>query len=284
MKTQTLGLRLVLIAGLVLGSVLLSSLTAMAWDCKPGDVWDTEHHECRRDLRIRIVDKNLNIDKNSNSNANTNTSTASSAATATGGAANGTNTSTNSLAATGNGANSNNTTNNVAAAGIPANTAYAPTALPTVPCFKGMGVGAQVAQAGFSFGGGKIDENCAILETARSFALHGSDVAYCKVMVTTKAARKAGVTFEDCMVLRTEPQPQAVQTPQEPAQQPQAAVPPQIIVPAPQVTINLPAASVSAPAAPPTIAAPAPATVIKPMIKHKRHANKPCPVQPEVSK
>jgi hypothetical protein len=269
MKTQTLRLRLVLIAGLVLGSVLLSSLTAMAWDCKPGDVWDNEHHECRRDLRIRIVDNNLNIDKNSNSNANTNTSTSSSAATATGGAANGTNTSTNSLAATGNGANSNNTTNNVAAAGIPANTAYAPTALPTVPCFKGMGVGAQVAQAGFSFGGGRIDENCAILETARSFALHGSDVAYCKVMVTTKASRKAGVTFDDCMVLRAEPQ--AAQAPKEPGTA--AAVPPQIIVPAPQVTINVPAASTPT-AIPPPIA---PAPVVKPVVKHKAKS-KPCKV------
>ena len=239
--------------------VVMIAASAFGWDCKPGDQWDSEHKECRPIVRIRIANRNLN----SNTNDNSSTSTSGSTSAATGGTAtaNGTNTSTNANTANGNGSNSNNTTNNVAAAGNPANTAYAPTALPTVPCFKGMGMGAQVAQAGISWGSGKIDKNCQSLETARSFALHGSDRAYCKVMATTDAAKKAGVTFEDCMEVRQEPQPVP------PPTMDQAKVePPQIIVPAPQVTINLPPATVVA-SAPPPVLGPKPAV-------HKRQKPK----------
>jgi len=109
------------------------------------------------------------------------------------------NSSTNNNQANGNGSNSNNTTNNVEAAKIPVDTAYAPTALPTVPCFKAYSGGGQAANFGFSMGGGKIDPNCAILETARSFGISGARLAYCKTMVTNKYAKKAGVTVEDCM-------------------------------------------------------------------------------------
>ncbi len=116
--------------------------------------------------------------------------------------------------ANGNGSNSNNTTNNVEAAKIPVATAFAPTALPTVQCFKGYSGGAQSAAFGFSLGGGKIDENCAILETARSFAIHGSDLAYCMTMVTNKYAKKAGVTVEQCMQMREAPAPVISAAPQ----------------------------------------------------------------------
>lgn len=90
-------------------------------------------------------------------------------------------------------------TTNVEAPKIPVSTAYSPTSIPTVPCFKGFGAGVQTAPVGASFGGGKIDENCAILETARSFALSGSRLAYCKTMLINKYAKKAGVTLDDCM-------------------------------------------------------------------------------------
>ena len=78
-------------------------------------------------------------------------------------------------------------------------TAFAPSVYPTVPCFKGIGVAGQGPAFGFSFGGGKVDQNCTILETARSFASVGNRLAYCKVMLTDKYVRKAGVTMEDCM-------------------------------------------------------------------------------------
>lgn len=99
--------------------------------------------------------------------------------------------------ATGNGNNSNNTT--VEAPKIPVASAYAPTALPSAPCVKGYGGGAQTATFGASFGAGKIDQGCDERETARAFALLGSKLAACKVMVQGKEAKKAGVTMEDCM-------------------------------------------------------------------------------------
>lgn len=97
-----------------------------------------------------------------------------------------------------NGNNSNNSTSitNVAAPKIPVATAYAPATYPTVTCFKGFGAGVQTAPAGVSFGGGKIDENCAILEAA---ARAQNKVTYCKVYISNKYVKKAGVTFEDCM-------------------------------------------------------------------------------------
>jgi len=132
--------------------------------------------------------------------------------TAKGGAADSTSVAQSTSAATNNGNGSNNTTTNVAAPKIPVNTAYAPSAFPTVPCFKGYGGGVQVAQAGVSFGGGKIDGNCAILETARSFGVAGSWLAYCKVMLTDKYVKAAGVTLQDCLdrYVPTVPEPVAV--------------------------------------------------------------------------
>jgi hypothetical protein len=97
-----------------------------------------------------------------------------------------------------------------------------------VPCFKGYGVGAQVAQAGISLGGGKIDANCAILETARSYDMVNEKLAACKVKVSNKYSKKAGVTLEDCMAVQMMPVPLA----------------PRIVTPAPQppiqVTVNVP--------------------------------------------
>jgi len=198
--------------------------------------------------------------KNTNTNNNTNTSSSSSSSSAT--------SSSSSSAAGGDASNSNNTTNNVAAG--PASTAYAPTALPTVPCFKSYGAGFQ-GSIGLSIGGGKVDENCVILEAARSLALHGSDLAYCKVMVSHKALRKAGVTLEDCMRVYEPPKPEPVQP--SPAVAPQA--PPQIIVPAPAVTVNVPAPVIAetVPAQAPAVSCPKP---VKRVHHVHRDANDPC--------
>jgi hypothetical protein len=112
--------------------------------------------------------------------------------TAAGGAGGSATGGTQSQSASANGSNdsSYNSTTNVEAPKIPVATAYSPTAIPTVPCFKGFGAGVQTVPVGASFGGGKVDENCAILETARSFALSGSRLAYCKTMLINKYAKK----------------------------------------------------------------------------------------------
>jgi hypothetical protein len=103
-------------------------------------------------------------------------------------------------------------------------------------CFKGFGAGVQTSGFGASFGGGKVDENCEILEVARSFGVSGSWDAYCQVMVTNKYAKKAGVTFEQCMKRVTEaPAPVAVAPPP-----PQPAPAPQIIYVEPPAAPTLP--------------------------------------------
>ena len=98
--------------------------------------------------------------------------------------------------ASGNGDNSNNTY-------VPQQTAtaVAPIAPATVPCFKGIGVGAQGPAFGASFGGGKIDATCSALEVARSFAAMGNRVAYCKMMLSIKTVQNAGVTMDMCLAV-----------------------------------------------------------------------------------
>jgi hypothetical protein len=91
---------------------------------------------------------------------------------------------------------------------------------------------------GGSISGGKIDKNCAILETARSFASMNARLAYCKTMLIDKYAKKAGITLEDCMrvptvILTPTPIPTPVATPQPIVIQVPAAVlpPPQPVQP-----------------------------------------------------
>jgi hypothetical protein len=58
---------------------------------------------------------------------------------------------------------------------------------------------------GASFGGGKIDPNCAALSTAQGFYAMGSRLAACKVIITTKSAKAAGVTLDDCLNVPVRP-------------------------------------------------------------------------------
>lgn len=96
----------------------------------------------------------------------------------------------------GNSSNEYSSSTLVEASKIPVSTAYAPSTFPTVGCFKGYGAGVQTAPVGVSLGGGKIDENCAILEAAgRAHNL----LAFCKVYVSNKYVKKAGVTLADCL-------------------------------------------------------------------------------------
>jgi hypothetical protein len=83
---------------------------------------------------------------------------------------------------------------------------------------------------GGSFGGNKIDEGCDARETARAFALLGSRVAACKVMINTKQSKKAGVTMDDCLHVVVTPAPVVQVT------QPQ----PIVVVPVVPVNVILP--------------------------------------------
>jgi hypothetical protein len=113
---------------------------------------------------------------------------------------------TNSSAASNNGNGSNDTTTitNVAAPKIPVSTAYAPTNLPTSPCTKGFGAGVQTMAVGGSFGMSNVDKNCVILEAARNAP---NILTFCKVYITHKAVKAAGVTLDDCMKSYAIPEP-----------------------------------------------------------------------------
>src|SRR5271157_2964663 len=106
-----------------------------------------------------------------------------------------------------------------------AETAIAVAPYPTAQCFKGGAVGGQALSFGFSASGGRIDENCAILETARNFDSVGERLAACKVKISNKYAKAAGVTLEDCMTVPLAPVP--VLPAPVPASQPTIIVVPQ---------------------------------------------------------
>lgn len=86
-----------------------------------------------------------------------------------------------------------------------------------------------------------MDKNCAILETARSLANFGSDISYCRVMLTNKYVKAAGVTLDECLATRKQVIP--VSAPIEPSApiivnvppQPQAEIIPPVRVDAPVV-------------------------------------------------
>jgi hypothetical protein len=109
----------------------------------------------------------------------------------------------------------------------------------TSPCVKGWGAAGQSGWAGLGISGGKVDRGCDIRETAEQFRNAGSMVAFCKMLIMEPNARKAGVTFEECMAV---PQAKAAALPAMVMPAPTPEPPPErtVVVPAPQVTINLP--------------------------------------------
>lgn len=157
--------------------------------------------------------------------------------------------------ANGNGDNSNNTSFNYPRQVA---SAIAPETFPTVTCFKTGSVAGQGGVFGFSVGGGRIDENCASLEAARQAP---SLIARCKIYITNKYVKRAGVTLEDCLQI---PQPAIAQPPVSP-----------IIAPQP-IIINVP--PVVEPPVTISVVLPTPAPVVPPAPKvlHKRVV-RPCP-------
>jgi hypothetical protein len=194
--------------------------------------------------------------------------------TATGGNATGGNASAQGGTATasgngvGNGNNSNNysnTTNVSAAAASP----YAPPSFSTATCFKGFSGGASAVAGGISFGGGKIDQNCAELEAARQAP---NLLVFCEQYVKVKYVKAAGVTLEQCM----QPKPVAI-----------TVVAPAIVAQAQPIVVNVQPVVVPAPAVNIIVpAAPAPSVVVKPSVKVPRSNNKcvphECPPQKPV--
>jgi hypothetical protein len=107
--------------------------------------------------------------------------------------------------------------------------AIAPDTFPTSPCFKTASGAGQGAGFGFSLGAGKVDEGCDARETARILASMGSKTAACKLIVSTKASKRAGVTLADCLIDSTPEQLQPV--------------PSVVIVPPANVSVTLPKAN-----------------------------------------
>lgn len=183
--------------------------------------------------------------KNSGNSSNTNTLNAQGGAGGAGGAggqggAGGNSNQSQSAEANNSGGNSSNvyeTSSVYNAAKIPVSTAYAPTTIPTSPCLKGYSGGGQGQSLGLSFGGSKADGNCQLLELARSFDSMNERLAGCKVKVSSKISKKAGVTLDDCMAVEMVPAPPTapVVIP-PPAPQPTViVVPTQALAPVPPV-------------------------------------------------
>ena len=191
---------------------------------------------------------------NTNNSNSTSTSTSGSTSNATGGNATATggnstsnqtqgqkqgqSQSSNNQSAGGSVSNVGNSVENIAAPKIPVATADAPPVFSTVNCFKGFSGGAQTAVAGLSFGGGGIDKNCAAERAAQDYLASGNRLAFCKVMVTTKQSKDAGVTLEDCMNVPVRP----IVTVSAPAPVVQPVVQPQVVIveiPMPHETVTV---------------------------------------------
>jgi hypothetical protein len=196
-----------------------------------------QQKQCKKPVPPPPTPTPVSSDANTNTNSNTNTSTSSSTSTATASSNQSqsqqqsqTATGGNATATGGNATNGGQSNSQTYVQRQAAATAFSQAA-PTAPCIKGYGGGVQGMAGGISLSGGKIDENCAALETARSYALLGSRLAACKVIVNTKASKKAHVTMEDCMA--EEPKPLEVVPEVKPEIKVETAPPIVVVVPAP---------------------------------------------------
>ena len=211
---------------------------------------------------ITLANTNTNNLTNTLSNKQKQTQTQSNAST-----------NNNASSATSNGDNSNNSTEvtNIKPA---AESAVAPIGFPTAPCLATFGAAAQSVPGGISFGGSRIDKGCDSRATAQQFALLlGNRTAAAKILCSTKAAKRAHLTMDDCLVMPA-PQPVTPVVIAAPVAAPVAPV---------QVTVNMPPTPQAqliylSPREETTVIAPKPLGDAKP--KAKTHVSKPCKITP----
>lgn len=197
---------------------------------------------------------------NTNNNSATSSSTSSSSATASQGQ-------TQNQSATGGNANASNGGNTLQAnTNVPrqAPPAYAPTVF-SGACLGGFSGGASGPVGGISFGGTKADKVCQSINLAQVFLSQGNYVAAAKILCSTKPAKDAKLTQEDCLAF-VRPAPPVIIAP-EPAPAPE----PRIIVIEPPITVTATPAQVR------EASAPAPQSH-KPVV----HKAKPCATNPVV--
>jgi hypothetical protein len=177
----------------------------------------------------------------------------------------------NASTATNNGDNSNNSTEitNIKPA---AATAFAPVGFATAPCLAAFGAGAQTVPGGISFGGSRTDKGCDSRATAQQFALLlNNRTAAAKILCTTKAAKRAHLTMEDCLASVTPPPPPIVTVP--------TPTPVPAVQPAPQITVNVPPSTTEVyyiPIPHETITVTAPKPVVQHAARKKIGQPKPC--------
>lgn len=142
--------------------------------------------------------------KNSGNSSNTNNNTAQGGQ---GGSASQTQSQSTTSNATGNGDNANNSTEitNIKPASA---SAIAPVGFPTAPCLGNFGAGVQSIPGGISFGGSHVDAGCDSRQTALQFAITlNNRLAAAKILCSTKAAKRAKLTLDDCLAFVVPPAP-----------------------------------------------------------------------------
>lgn len=156
---------------------------------------------------------------------NTLSSTSNSNATATGGNATATggnasqkqgqnqsqsNSSTNNNASEATNNGNNSSYNNVENFRVAAASAIAPANLSTAPCLASFGGAAQAIPGGVSFGGSRVDKGCDDRQTALLLIALHNPMAAAKVICSTKSAKRAKLTMDECMAFAVPPAPVVV--------------------------------------------------------------------------
>lgn len=155
--------------------------------------WGQGAPQCKKNPPPPPVTKTTTTTLTSTSNSSANSSSSSSA---TGGSA--TSSAQGGAATASNGPQSNSQTS-VTNEARQAPPAIAPEAFSTAPCRVAGSAGVSAPVGGISLGGSKRDSECNQFHQAAYFSSMGSRLAACKVLVSMKESKKAGVTLEDCM-------------------------------------------------------------------------------------
>lgn len=146
------------------------------------------------------VTKTISVTNTSTSSSSSNSSSNSasnSSSNATGGSASSTANGGNASASNGGQSNSQTSVTNQNQV-RQAPTVEAPVILPTANCLGGMSAGASGPGGGLSFGSSKVDKECRSIALANEFLGMGNYETAAKVLCSTKSAKAAGLTMDDC--------------------------------------------------------------------------------------